>query len=211
MDAICFLDTETDGVHHGRQAWEIGLIRVDGTGRHELTFMLDIDLSAADPFGLAVGRFYERHPLGRDLSQRDAQDPEYLPATVDPTVGRREAARRIARYTHGATIVGLVPSFDTEVCADLLRAEQLRPGWHYHLQDVESVALGWLSARGKLPWPGTAGESPLAGPPWRSDELSKACRVEPPSDTDRHTALGDALWAERWWVALGMPYPEVAL
>jgi len=64
MTPLCFIDTETDGVHPGRKPWEIALIRRDETGEHEQSFFVDIDLSTADPFGLRVGRFYDRHPLG---------------------------------------------------------------------------------------------------------------------------------------------------
>lgn len=39
-------------------------------------------------------------------------------------------------------------------------------------------------------------------PPWRSDDLSRTCGVEPPSDDERHTALGDARWALRWYDAM---------
>lgn len=35
--------------------------------------------------------------------------------------------------------------------------------------------------------------------PWSSDELSRACGVEPPPPADRHTALGDARWVMRWY------------
>jgi len=34
----------------------------DGSER-EVSFFVEIDLSTADPFGLRVGRFNERHPL----------------------------------------------------------------------------------------------------------------------------------------------------
>jgi len=36
-------------------------------------------------------------------------------------------------------------------------------------------------------------------PPWRSDDLSRACGVEPPTPEERHTALGDARWVKRWY------------
>lgn len=36
-------------------------------------------------------------------------------------------------------------------------------------------------------------------PPWRSDDLSRLCGVEPPTKEERHTALGDARWVKRWY------------
>ncbi|WP_267595512.1 hypothetical protein [Carbonactinospora thermoautotrophica] len=38
--------------------------------------------------------------------------------------------------------------------------------------------------------------------PWRSDELSIACEVEPAPPEDRHTALGDARWARDLYDAI---------
>lgn len=36
-------------------------------------------------------------------------------------------------------------------------------------------------------------------PDCRSDDLSRACGVEPPAEDERHTALGDARWVKRWY------------
>ncbi|WP_072814308.1 hypothetical protein [Rhodococcus zopfii] len=41
--------------------------------------------------------------------------------------------------------------------------------------------------------------SALLTPPYRSDDLSRACGVEPPTPEERHTALGDARWVKRWY------------
>lgn len=190
MTALCFVDTETDGVHPDRKVWEVAMIRreTDGT-ENEIDFFVEIDLSTADPFGLKVGRFYGRHPLGRYLAGKGVVMPEpyddgdeYLSAT--------EAARMVARYTHGAHLVGAVPNFDAEVLARLLRDERLTPSWHYHLIDVEPLMVGALASRIDVPLP------------WKSDDLSRAISVEPPSEDERHTALGDARWAMRCYDAV---------
>lgn len=189
MTPICFVDTETDGVHPGRQPWEIALIRRDQYGEHEVSFFVEIDLSTADTFGLKIGGFYERHPLGRQIagsghllnwgrSQPREGGSEY--------VTRQRAAQIVARATHGAHWVGAVPNFDTEVLAELLREQELVPSWHYHLVDVEALAVGYAAGQGA--------EIDL---PWKSDELSTSIGVFPPSEADRHTALGDARWARR--------------
>lgn len=182
---LCFLDTETDGVHPGRKPWEIAIIRrePDGTERTE-SFYVAIDLSTADPFGLRVGRFYDRHPLGRRLS-------------IGPGASRHQvkslnaAAVLVAQMTHGAHIVGAVPDFDTDVLARLLRSEGLTPAWHYHLIDIENLAVGYLAARATA----TDEKQQLLQPPWSSDALTRALGLPEVPAADRHTALGDAHWA----------------
>jgi hypothetical protein len=194
MTPLCFLDTETTGVHPGRQVWEIAMIRRDDSGETEASFFVDVDLSAADPFGLSVGRFYERHPHGQYLSGR-SNTPGGKSITDEPLTVI-DAAHEVARMTHGAHIVGIVPNFDTETLDPLLRAHGLIPAWHYHLIDVEAMAVGYLRGRG---WEDITDAIDV---PWRSDDLSRACGVEPPSDDERHTALGDARWAQRWYDAI---------
>lgn len=193
---VCFIDTETTGVHPGRRIWEIAIIRRDPAtpDDHEWHTFVDVDLRDANPYGLNVGRFYERHPLGQYLAKpntgQDCPDPHDWNGEINYLVPSAAAAD-VARLTHGAHLVGAVPNFDTESLAELLRAHGLTPAWHYHLIDVETLAVGWL--RGSGP---TAAEA-AAGLPWSSDELSRLCGVEPPSDDERHTALGDARWARR--------------
>ena len=41
--------------------------------------------------------------------------------------------------------------------------------------------------------------SAVLSPDCRSDDLSRACGVEPPTEDERHTALGDARWVKRWY------------
>lgn len=202
---IVFLDTETDGVHPGRKVYEIAMIRRETNGqRTETQFFVDIDLATADKFGLAVGKFYDRHPIGRTLSAA-AMNDSCTNAAWEP-VGRHDgrmlnqaaAAMRVARWTHDAHIVGAVPNFDTELLDGLLRENGLIPAWHYHLIDVENLAAGWLAAGGAHAAGFTASEVRAAiTPPWKSDELSRILGVEPPTEDERHTALGDARWAER--------------
>lgn len=179
---LVFLDTETTGVHPQRLPWEIALIRrqPDGTEREVLIQVAPVDLSHADPRGLAVSRFYERH----------------FDFNGDPNMRARvlcevDAAAMVDQYTRNAHIVGAVPNFDTETLDAMLRRHRLCPGWHYHLIDVENLAVGHLAARG----------TPLA-PPWESDWLSINCGVTPPDDKERHTAMGDAQWVKRWYDAL---------
>jgi hypothetical protein len=225
MTPICFLDTETTSLRPDRQAWEIAIIRRDDQGETETTFMVDVDLTGADPFSLKIGGFYQRHPYGQYLAGNGANPRELadlgLIAPKDGYLTRPTAAVTVARLTHGAHIVGAVPNFDTEVLGQLLREHRLTPAWHYHLIDVENLAVGCLHGHFATIRAGLAGAKARIGEdpaldaaaaeltgvteasstalrlPWSSDDLSKAIGVEPASDEDRHTALGDARWARR--------------
>lgn len=90
---LCFLDTETTGVHLGRQVWEVAMIRRDVDGvETERSFLVECDLSAADVRGLNVGRFYERHPLGRLLTGELTQ--EDFDEIREPSTERRSRSNR---------------------------------------------------------------------------------------------------------------------
>lgn len=206
---ICFIDTETTGIHPGRRAWEIAIIRreVDGTERTLHAFVADVDLSAADPYGLKVGRFYDRHPAYNNglNDPADAWGNGYGPMPDDAQVMLEcDVAEHVERMTRGAHLVGAVPSFDAEVFADMLRRHQLTPAFHYHLIDVEALAVGYLAALDMVESKevGRSLSHPALTLPWRSDDLSRACGVEPAGDDERHTALGDARWAQRLYDAI---------
>ena len=189
MTPLCFIDTETTGVHPDRRVWDVAIIRRDGRGERELVLQVDdVDLSNADPFGLRVGHFYERHV---DYSDSDAM------AAVE-----RNVARTVEEWTRGAHLVGLVPSFDADCLDPMLRRHQFIPAWHYHVIDVEAMAVGYLEAMRRFNVGINGKDADPIRPPWRSDDLSLACNVEPPSEDERHTALGDARWAMRWYDAL---------
>ena len=88
--------------------------------------------------------------------------------------------------------MGAVPNFDTERLALLLRAHGFEPPWHYHLIDVENLAVGYLAGRGDNPAPDAIGRH--VSLPWDSNALSLAVGVDPDRFA-RHTAMGDVLWA----------------
>ena len=214
---IVFIDTETTGLHADRRSWEIAMIRRPALPGHpdNLTIVIeDVDLSNADLIALKIGRFHERHVRADELVGRGKTMPKGSILTSEAA-----AARTVELWTRGAHIVGAVPNFDTETLAAMLRRHGLCPAWHYHLIDVEALAFGWLhgvAAHGHssvacadspvdcVAWSHMVefGMAEDDGPditslPWKSDSLSRACGVEPPSEEERHTAMGDACWAMR--------------
>lgn len=183
---LVFCDTETTSLRPDRRAWDIALIVRDEDGvDHEHQLFIEaseLDLGNADLKSLAIGKFHERHP-----QFNGEKDPWQKSLHTSWS-----AARDIERLTRGATVVGAVPNFDAEVLDNMLRRIGFCPAWHYHLQDFETLIVGYLRGQGK----------PVPELPWRSDDLSRLIGVEPPGDEDRHTALGDARWARRVWDAV---------
>ncbi|MET8648532.1 hypothetical protein [Nocardia aurea] len=194
---ICFLDTETTGLHLDRRPWEIAMIRRDEDGQRSITLQVeDVDLSNAELIGLNIGKFYDRHVcfngLGPDAvaELRTGRTQQLVLAT------EAEAACAVELWTRGAHIVGAVPNFDTECLAAMLRRHNLCPSWHYHLIDVEAMMVGWLRAGGATNvLPHVVRETLTL--PWKSGDLSRAIGILPPSEELRHTAMGDADWAMR--------------
>lgn len=171
---VAFVDTETISlVRDHAHLWEVALI-VDG---QEYSWFLDgVPLEEADPMALTIGHFYERYPRTGAMK-------------------RERVAECVAHLAAGRHLVGAVPSFDEERLNGLLRSYGFAPAWHYHLIDVEALAVGWL--QGKV----AAGDemegdvSALASPPWNSADLYRSVGVDP-DDFGAHTALGDARLAK---------------
>jgi hypothetical protein len=199
---LCFIDTETTSLRRDRRAWEVGIIRRSADGiETEHQWFIDaneMNFSRADLMSLKIGRFYDRHPQA-------AQSGDLRRRTLEmPVTGEADALWEIEALTRGAHLVGAVVSFDAEVLAARMAAHDICPSWHYHLIDVEALAVGYLAhaaavceRRGHDEIPGPAKEAELrelASPPWKSDDLSASLGISV-SDEDRHTALGDARWA----------------
>jgi len=198
---LVFLDVETDGLHPSARPWEIAMIsRAPGRPDVETVLLVEIPLTeGTDPYALEVGGFYRRHPLGRFLS---GSLGESMPrpgkgSSWQHYLSMSEAARTVAQVTHGAHLVGVNPAFDARVLERLMRPQGVVPGWHYHLLDLVAMSIGWINA---------ADDLPPVYPPVSSDELSRACGVDPPGPEGRHTAQADARWVRRWWDAI-VPTP----
>lgn len=199
---LVFVDVETDGLGPDARPWEVALIRREPDGvEHWTRFFIELGRPPADPVALRAGGFFERHPVGRflsgDLVKWWIPRPGPGESSGDSFMSRYDAAVMVALRTHGAHLVGVGVSFDAWVLEQLLLTASLRPGWHYHLVDLVPMAAGWVNAV-----PGRDLALASVVPPWSSDDLSRRCGVAPPPEGARHTALGDARWARRWWDAL---------
>lgn len=191
--AIVFLDTETLGFDPDwHPIWEIAGIRreVDGTER-EFHRFVEHDASYAHELP---------EPFLSDY--RDRYDPEE--AVPAPLVIEEMGRMLFSGRPH---VVGAVPNFDTERIA-LLRRRNDFPGrepWHYHLIDIENLAVGYLRAKRRFAAhiPGQIEEATRL--PWDSNKLSAAVGVDPEQFV-RHTAMGDVLWARAIWdKIMGVP------
>ena len=192
---ICFVDTETTSRRPDRRVWEIGIVVRDGghdTEHVGFVDQADLDLGNADLMSLRIGRFHERHPQASGTERQGT-------AGRGAVLSEGQWMTELEKLTRGAHLVGAVVNFDAEVLAARMRAHGICPSWHYHLCDVEALAVGYLN--GKARHYQDLGEQETArvllavtGLPWKSDDLSAALGITV-SEDERHTALGDARWA----------------
>jgi DNA polymerase III epsilon subunit-like protein len=189
---VAFLDIESTGLDPDRHdIWEIGLVVPDEVFDETFEAMLPANVAQADPGALRVGRFYERRA---PLLEHGGSVAEICMVRADGNNWAKASSRDVAQFIAvklaGRTLVNCVPWFDDRFLARWLNRHGQQVSWDYHLLDVESMALGYLAA--------TRPDKPIVYP-WTSKHLTDALGVEPPSDDERHTALGDALWAKRMW------------
>jgi hypothetical protein len=183
MSALVFMDTETTGLALTDDIWEFAGIRREEDGS-QTNLHLFITHDEAKCASLPLS-FRDDHMARWDAISAVTQ------AYAATAIGMFMADR--------AHVVGAVPNFDTERISLLLSRFGIVPQWHYHLIDVENLAVGYLNGRCREV-AATSGFVPTnlsdgaLTPPWDSDELSRLCGVEPPTHT-RHTAMGDAVWA----------------
>lgn len=180
MTNVAFIDTETLGLDPARHPiWEVAAI-VDDTEHVWQLVTDDLARSSADPIAVEISGFDRRYD--RNIA-----------------VNREAFIGEFCELVQGRHWVGAVPSFDEQRIRNMFLAFNAWPDrfpWHYHLIDVEAMAVGAIAWQrsgaddcGVTPFP----ETPL---PWKSDDLSRLLGVEPPSGDDRHTALADARWAK---------------
>lgn len=182
---LVFTDCETTGLDVRRHdAWEIAWITFNALENRwveEVRRLWPPALQDAEPMALSVNQFYERtRPVGEG-EQVAWDDPRYV-------------AEELSYAFAGKHIVGACPWFDAAFYEKLLRAHGYQLAWHYHLIDVEALALGYLAATSGAVELGGHRQPNLELPlPWKSDWLAKRLGLERPHQNHRHTALGDAL------------------
>ncbi len=188
MTDIVFLDTETLGLDPMAPIWEFAAIRVqpgfpvetrEFTIQHEPDGWLEKMAASGDKGAQLAFDYRQRYNPAHALSEADA-------------------AKEIDEITAGAQVVGCNPGFDLDSLrlTNLLEANGIEPNWHYHPDDISSMAKGWLSAAGRLP-----------APPWSSDQLSLALGVDPERYA-RHTAMGDCRWVQAQYAKIMRPAPR---
>lgn len=210
MSRLVFLDTETTSLDDERgEVWEIAaIVRQPGQADAEHLWEIRPDLSTADPISLRVGRYYERRVLGSHSHVPGAAAELASPMLVE--LGRQggdlepqitptasAVAAKLAEWLDSAHVVGAVPDFDFRFLRRFLRANGQCWTAHYHLVDIEAMAVGWLygkaselrKAKPDVDWSWTLDE--LTELPWKSTSLYRAAGIDP-DDFEAHTALGDA-------------------
>ena len=169
MSPLVFLDCETLGLDITDPIWEVAAIRrePDGTEtRHHWH---------------VGGEFGQPVTPAPDFPERFRADFDRRYGVDQPIEPWPYVASQLELLFHDRPhVVGAVPNFDTERIARQLDVD----GWHYHLIDVENLAVGYLSGRGE----------PLPPLPWNSDDLSRAIGINP-DDYRRHEAMADVEWA----------------
>ncbi len=169
------LDPETDGI------WEIAVI-VDDTPIVWQQTLTDRQVENAHPYAAEITGFHER----------------YNPADSTPP---SSSIRRLMALVGDRHMVGACPWFDSErlhrtILADVRRALPRDQPWHYHLVDVENLAVGYLLGTGE--W-----DFQL---PWKSRELAAALGIDQDKLAsewgEAHTALADAAWARAMFEAV---------
>lgn len=215
---LAFVDTETTGLDTDRhEPWEIAIIIRNPGADLDREFcwqMWPENMAHADPTGLRISRFYERivvAPPNPDLFDTSAASI----LTTGRTAGLAEKAQttagiaaQVASLLDGRHMVGAVPDFDARILSRWLRRWNQAATWHYHLIDVETLAVGYLlrgvRAEGAHAIDGEQRDAIRL--PWDSQALGQAVGVAPQPDSERHTALGDARWARNVYDAVHGTY-----
>jgi hypothetical protein len=194
---IVFIDTETFGLDPDRHPiWECAIILPSGEEIvWHITWGATVE-NQADPIAIKMTGYWSR--LAGPAATFVVEPHKFI-SQFFLAMNRLEE-----EYGEKPHLAGAVVSFDEERLRRM-RLKQFGPPaeghawpWHYHLIDVEALAIGYLAGK-QVSVDGVPPSSSTSGlaiqPPWHSDQLSEALGIDPPGDDVRHTALGDARWA----------------
>lgn len=201
---IVFVDTETTGLSASARPWEVAVIRRERDGaQREYVAQIAYDLAGmaqmhASEQALAVGGWLTRGAPGTTYLGEDGKQRSFR------WRDERQTAMDLRKFfVDEPVLIGVDVHFDARILEGLFsRGGTGSVSWHYALVDLKAATWGHLL--------GQDAHNDLAGVPMptelhlplRSEELSRALGVEPPAGDERHTALGDARWAARWYDAL---------
>lgn len=199
---VIFVDTETTGLDPNQhEVWDIALIEADGT-EHEW-HVRPQNLHSADEGALRITHFYERV---KAAGYREETIEEGYPKRTKTVSyanfwtrrGRVSIASEIAALTANKHLVGAVPWFDARFLTNFMAREGYVPAWHYHMIDVETLAVGYLAAHSLLRQAGRVNPEKVAyEPPWESSAIALTLGINPDDAVfGKHTAIGDARWAK---------------
>lgn len=197
MAKLVFVDCETTGLDPLKhEIWDLALIvREDDGIEQEYSWFIKPDLAKADGTALQIGRYYERtHDLHGPTFYNGGLGKYVKDATQRYWSTPGDVARRVAKLTSGAHLVGMMVHFDAQFLKEFLQTNEVQGAWSYHFIEAESLARGWLERDHHLSHWELPDKCPdwckaARSVPWKSDAIIKALDVD---ETDRHTALGDA-------------------
>lgn len=209
---IVFVDTETTSLGQAACPWEIAVIRretrpgpiarpVVETTVDRWVLQVEYDFPTLPPGttgrALSVGGWLERGAPGSTYLDGLNRDGVNVERSDEVDV----AARLVELFRDEPILVGVGVHFDAAVLSRMFaRHGMAEEPWHYSIVDLKSATWGFFRGRAvDIASPVLDEQAPL---PVRSEKLAAALCVAPPSDAERHTALGDARWAVRWFDAL---------
>lgn len=188
QNTVAFVDTETLGLDADHQPiWEVGLILPNGSECSWVIERTQRELALAHPIALEM--------MGDRYNEAVAEGS---------AVSERLFVQEFCGIVGSLHLGGAVVSFDEERLRRMAWDHDVAYGWHYHLVDVEALAVGFLAGRRAQV---TAHDGPRVEwgdlkPPWSSDELSRTVGVDPDDFAPKHSALADARWAKAVYEAV---------
>jgi len=205
MTRLVFIAVRATGLNPLlHEPWDVALIeRRPGVGDHTTQlFIKPSHLETADPDALELWQFYERT---HDFADQPSETPGQA------WMGARTSARRIARITAGAVLVGKDPARDAAILTRFLFCQKLTPAWHHRVVDVPTMSYGYqhgvvaqhnheLELQGK--GEGSADSITVADaagtPRFTADALATVDGSSRPSPFQPDAAV-EVAWIKRWY------------